>query len=68
MNKKPENSGKKWSDENIAVLKKMSKTRPVGLIAYELKRSEKAVYKKAAELKVSLMPPEKPPYGRPRKS
>lgn len=65
--KKPDNSNKRWKDEEIVILKRMSRTRPVGIIAYELKRSESAVYKKASELNISLMPPERSPYGRPKK-
>lgn len=67
MRKNLENSGKRWTDEDINTLRKMAKTRPVGIIAYELKRSEPSVYQKAQEIGISLMPPERSPYGRPKK-
>ena len=37
---------------------------PTGLIAYQLKRSEAAVYSKASDEKISLHPTNQSPYNR----
>lgn len=65
MAKIPENSGKKWANDDISKLKDMaSKNRVTGIIAYELKRTEDAIRSKANELNISLQPTNKSPYDR----
>lgn len=65
MAKQPKNHGKQYTPEDIKTIKKMAPTRPVGIIAHELGRTEDAIYKKAAELKISFERPERSPYGKP---
>jgi predicted transcriptional regulator len=54
-----------WSKQDVAMLKKMAKRRPVGIIASELGRTEAAVRNKVRTLGLSMKPPERSPYGRP---
>lgn len=54
-----------WSKQDVATLKKMAKRRPVGIIAYELGRTEAAIRNKVRTLGLSMKPPERSPYGRP---
>jgi hypothetical protein len=61
------NSGKEWSDKDIAILKTRASVIPTGLLAWELKRTKDAVYTKASELGVSLDPINKSPYNRHKK-
>lgn len=52
------NSGKDWTDEDVKNLKKMSKEdTPTPVIALKLGRTVGAVYTKASDEGVSLMPP-----------
>jgi hypothetical protein len=65
MAKKPPKGGQPWTPVDETRLQRMAPTRPVGIIANELGRSEAAIRAKAQELHVPLNPPERPPYGRP---
>ena len=67
MAKVPENHRQPWSDKDEKTLERMVPTRPVGIIAHTLGRTEDAVRNKAHEVGVSLNPPERSPYGRPKK-
>jgi len=52
------NAGKTWSDEDISKLKTLAKQdTPTGVIGLKLGRSKDAVYAKASEEEISLMPP-----------
>ncbi|NOZ11667.1 MAG: hypothetical protein GXP09_11575 [Gammaproteobacteria bacterium] len=65
MAKKPKNSGQPWTSKDMSKLRKLVKgNTPTGLIAYELERSEGAVYSKAAEENISLKPTNQSPYNR----
>lgn len=65
MAKEPPRNNKHWTPEEQAKLRRMAPTRPVGIIADTLDRTEDAVRSKAHRLHVPLAPPERPPYGRP---
>ena len=62
--KTPQNNNKAWTQEDIKKLEKMAGTRPTGIIAYELGRSEASIYAKAAKEEISLNPSNKSPYNR----
>ena len=57
---------KGWADKDETTLERMAK-RPIGIIANALGRTEHAVRNKVHELRVSMNPPERSPYGRPKK-
>jgi hypothetical protein len=60
-----QNSGKEWSSADLKKLEKLANgNTPTGLIAYELKRSEAAIYSKASDESISLHPTNKSPYNR----
>lgn len=66
--KNKQNSGKKWSDTDLKKLEKLADSNtPTGLIAYQLKRTEAAIYSKASEENISLHPTNKSPYNRTKK-
>ena len=68
MSNSTHNANKQWSNDDIAKLKQLVKgNTPTGLIAYELKRTEAAVYSKASEIKISLKPTNQSPYNRKKK-
>ncbi len=57
MGRKARNSGKEWTRTDVQRLKQMARAgRTTPAIARELGRSIAAVYTKASELGVSLMP------------
>jgi len=65
MSKKPQNSGQRWTPEEIEKLRYMAAhDRPTGRIAYELGRSKIAVQAKASDLGFSLKPINRSPYNR----
>jgi hypothetical protein len=67
MPKKPTNSGKTWTDQDVKKLQKLIKgNTPTGLIAHDLGRSESSIYKKASDIGASVKPVNQSPYG-PRK-
>jgi hypothetical protein len=52
------NSGKEWSDEDLKQLKKLAKEdTPTPVIGFKLGRTPNAIYTRASEEGVSLMPP-----------
>ena len=56
--------GLRWTSDDITTLKDLARRNtPTGLIAYTLERTEAAIYKKSTELKISLKPTNKSPYG-----
>ena len=63
--KKPKNHGKVWTNKELEKLEEMDKcNRLTGIIAYELQRTEDAIFAKANSEKVSLKPTNKSPYDR----
>lgn len=67
MAKKPPNSGKPWTRQEVARLRQEAKgNTPTRVIALRLGRSENAVRDKASEKGISLKPTNQSPYG-PRK-
>jgi hypothetical protein len=68
MAKQPANSGKRWTTEQDAQLRKEAAgNTPTRVIALHLERSEDAVRSRAADLDVSLKPTNQSPYGSSRK-
>jgi hypothetical protein len=68
MAKKPANSGKSWSPQDVSQLKKELKhNTPTPLIGLHLKRTPDAVQQKVNDLGLSTKPINKPPYGTNRK-
>lgn len=65
---KAKNSGKEWSDADLKKLEQLAKgNTPTGLIAWNLGRTEAAIYSKASEEEISLHPTNKSPYNRRKK-
>lgn len=68
MSKKPGNSGKTWTPNQDAQLRKEAAgNTPTRVIALHLERTEPAVRGRAGELGVSLKPTNQSPYGTKRK-
>lgn len=68
MAKIPSNNNKPWTSAEIKELKQLVKgNTPTGLIAYELGRTESAIYNKASEIDLSLHPTNQSPYNRQEK-
>ena len=58
------NTGKHWTPSDVKQLKTLAKgDTPTRVIGLKLGRSEAAVYAKASEQGISLMPPNQSPYG-----
>jgi hypothetical protein len=52
------NSGKEWTDEQIQQLKKLAKQdTPTPVIGFKLGRTPDAIYNRASQEGISLMPP-----------
>ena len=64
MAKAPERHREPWTKKDLAKLQKMASRRPVGIIAYELGRTEAAIRTKAQLEGLSMKPAERKPYGR----
>lgn len=65
MAKPPKKHGQAWLAADEQKLKKLAGgNTPTGLIAWELGRTEGAIYSKAAEIDVSLKPTNQSPYNR----
>jgi hypothetical protein len=65
MAKKPATHGKEWTKADINKLEHLAKhNTPTGLIAYELKRTESAIYNVASQEDISLKPTNQSPYNR----
>ena len=68
MTKKPANSGKIWTQQEIKELKDLAKKNtPTRVIGIKLQRSEDAVYSKASEENIPLKPTNQSPYGTKKK-
>jgi hypothetical protein len=64
MTKKPANSGKPWTKQEIKGLAELAKKNtPTRIIGLKLERSEDAVRSKASEEDISLKPTNQSPYG-----
>jgi hypothetical protein len=60
------NSGKEWKPEEIRKLKELAKgDTPTPVIGFKLGRTPAAIYSRASEEGISLMPPN--PHHKPRK-
>ncbi|HZR57046.1 MAG TPA: hypothetical protein VFA74_09260 [Terriglobales bacterium] len=58
MPKYTRNTGKPWTDDDVKQLKSLAKgDTPTPVIGLKLGRTPAAVYKKASEEGISLMPP-----------
>lgn len=58
------NAGKPWTKANLTELRKLAKgNTPTRVIGFKLGRTASAVYAKASEKGISLMPPNQSPYG-----
>jgi hypothetical protein len=65
MAKKPANSGKAWTKEQVKELKEFAKgNTPTGLIAMKMARTATAVQSKATAEGISLKPVNQKPYNR----
>lgn len=63
-----QNSGKRWTTKDVELLRKLAaENTPTRIMALKLKRSEKAVYAKAATIQLSLRPNNQSPYGTKKK-
>ena len=68
MTKKPANSGKPWTPQEIKKLEDLAdKNTPTRVIGIKLGRSEDAIYSKASDEDISLRPTNQPPYGTKKK-
>ena len=68
MPKKPQNAGKRWTKPEVSKLRTLAKgNTPTRVIGLKLKRSEPAIYSKAAEKNISLKPTNQSPYNRRKK-
>ncbi|MGO7353330.1 hypothetical protein ACCS66_01155 [Rhizobium ruizarguesonis] len=68
MAKKPENSGKEWTPEQVKQLKDLAKgNTPTRVIALKLERTPGAVQSKASTEKISLKPTNQSPNKGKRK-
>lgn len=64
MAKYNRNSGKRWTDADIARLEKLAnEDTPTRVIGLKLGRTPEAVYTKASEEGISLKPTNQSPYG-----
>lgn len=58
------NTGKPWSDEDVKQLRELARgNTPTRVIGLKLGRTEESVQSKAASEGISLMPPNRSPYG-----
>ncbi len=65
MAKSTRNSGKQWTRQDVAGLRKLVKQNtPTRVIGLKLGRTEGAVYHKASEEDISLKPTNQSPYNR----
>lgn len=65
MPKSDRNSGKPWTQQEIAKLKNLADgNTPTGVMSIKLGRSKNAIYNKAAEQNISLKPVNQSPYNR----
>lgn len=68
MSKSYKNSGKQWTGKDVKTLREGARgNKPTRLIAWDLKRTPEAIYKKASELNIPLTPTNQSPYNRRKK-
>lgn len=68
MAKKPSNSGKQWTGQDIKQLKQLVKENtPTRIMGLKLGRSEDSVRAKASQENISLKPVNQSPYGTKKK-
>lgn len=68
MAKKPSNSGKQWTDNEVKQLKQLVKENtPTRVMGLKLDRSEDSIRAKASKEKISLKPVNQSPYGTKKK-
>lgn len=61
----PKNAGKRWTDEEIKMLRQFARQNtPTRVIALKLQRTPEAILAKASELGISLKPVNQRPYNR----
>jgi hypothetical protein len=64
MSKKPQNSGKDWTPQEVKQLEKLAKgNTPTRIIALDMKRTEGSIRNKASQEDISLKPTNQSPYG-----
>ncbi len=64
MAKTPKNHGKPWSREDVKLLKQLAKgNTPTRVMGLKLARTEDSIRGKARAEHISLMPPNRSPYG-----
>ena len=65
MTKSTRNTGKPWSKQDVAQLKKLARENtPTRVIGLKLGRTEDAIYSKASAENTSLKPTNQSPYNR----
>ena len=65
MVRKPANSGKRWSPQEIFQLRMLAQENtPTRIIALKMKRTENAIRSKASSENISLAPWNQSPYNR----
>lgn len=65
MTTPPANHGKRWTSDDIAQLKKLTKENtPTRVIGLKLQRTPDAIAQKANEENISLKPTNQSPYNR----
>lgn len=65
MTKSTRNTGKPWTNQDIAQLGKLSQENtPTRVIGLKLGRTEEAIRSKASEQDISLKPTNQSPYNR----
>jgi hypothetical protein len=58
------NSGQEWTEEQVVQLRELAGgNTPVGVMSVRLGRSEDAIRSKAQAEGISLLPPNRSPYG-----
>jgi hypothetical protein len=68
MAKRPSHHGERWTPSEDRRLRDLAAgNTPTGLIAWQLGRTENAVYGRASEIGVSLKPTNQSPYNRRRR-
>lgn len=64
MAKKPDNSGKQWTPQEIKQLKELAKgNTPTRVIGLKMERTPSAIQSKAFSEGISLKPTNQSPYG-----
>lgn len=68
MPKSTRNAGKAWTPAEVKALRKLAKgNTPTGVIGLKIGRTPAGISAKASEKGISLAPPNRPPYNRPKK-